>query len=129
MADVLFVQYSITSLSLSLTSYILMYFSTKIFLPDHMSSNDYHSESSQIPPNTGALKTTFHFTVDIIIYSIFKCGIHYSAISVRRGGLSPGQPEAQHVHSLLSGCLLPSWLDSSCAFDSFHVCGHWNVDT
>lgn len=124
MADIVLVQYSIIRTCLSvhlshfLISYILIYFSTSIFLPDHMSSNSYHSESSLIPPCAGAFKTTFYSSIDIIIYFSFKGGIHYNAISMRRWGLSPGQPEAQHVPCLLSGCLLPSWMDSNCVFDS-----------
>ena len=76
-----------------------------------ISSNNHHSNSTIIPPHTEALRITFPSTIDIIIYFIFKCYMHYNAISMMLRVLSPGQPEAQQVRSLLSACLLPSWVD------------------
>lgn len=97
-----------------------------------MSSNNHHSLTplQLIPLHTEALKTTLYYsTTDVIVYFIFLCYVHYSAISRRTGSLSPGQPEAQRVQSLLSGCLLPSWVAPNHVFDSFCVCGRWDVDS
>lgn len=77
-----------------------------------MSSANHHSLTplQLIPLHTEALKTTLYSTIDVIVYCIVLCYVHHSAISRGRGSLSPGQPEAQQLQSLLSGRLLPSWV-------------------
>lgn len=45
------------------------------------------TEATLISPHNGALKTPFYPAIDLIIYSVFKCYVHYNVISLRRGDL------------------------------------------
>lgn len=96
-----------------------------------MSSNNYQSLTllELVPLHTEALVTTLYSTTDVIVYFIFLRYVHYSAIRRRTGSLSPGQPEAQQVQSLLGGRLRPSWVAPNHVFDSFRVCGRWDVNS